>query len=53
MTAHVAFCHVYGITRLPLVAKGVEITSEPESDVDVIDEFRPNRFPRLLGVAGM
>ena len=48
-----AFCEKHGITRLAVFGSALRDDFGPESDVDVLVEFAPNRVPGLLGVAGM
>ncbi len=48
-----AFCKEHGITWLAIFGSALRDDFGPESDVDVLVEFAPNRVPGLLGVAGM
>ena len=47
------FCQGRGIKRLAVFGSALREDFGPESDVDVLVEFEPNRIPGLLGVAGM
>ena len=47
------FCKVNGITRLALFGSVLRDDFGPDSDVDVLVEFEPERIPGLLGVAAM
>ncbi len=48
-----AFCQEHGIKRLAVFGSALRENFGPESDIDVLVEFEPNRIPGLLGVAGM
>ena len=48
-----AFCEANGIRRLAIFGSALRDDFGPESDIDVLVEFEPNRIPGLLGVAGM
>ena len=48
-----AFCHANGITRLAIFGSALRDDFGPESDIDVLVEFAPDRAPGLLGMAGM
>ena len=48
-----AFCKANGITRLALFGSVLRDDFGPDSDVDVLVEFEPERIPGLLGVAAM
>ena len=47
------FCKANGIRRLAIFGSALRDDFGPESDIDVLVEFEPNRIPGLLGVAGM
>ncbi|MDE0485505.1 MAG: nucleotidyltransferase family protein [Nitrospira sp.] len=47
------FCRMNGITRLAIFGSALRDDFGPESDIDVLVEFAPNRTPGLLGMAGM
>ena len=47
------FCRKHGIKRLAIFGSALREDFGPESDVDVLVEFEPDRIPGLLGVAGM
>ena len=48
-----AFCQEHGIRRLAIFGSALRKDFGPDSDVDVLVEFEPDRIPGLLGVAGM
>ena len=48
-----AFCQVHGIRRLAIFGSALRADFGPESDVDVLVEFAPDRAPGLLSIAGM
>jgi len=48
-----AFCRQHGIRRLAVFGSALREDFGPESDVDLLVEFEPNRTPGLLGIAGM
>ena len=48
-----AFCRAYGIQRFAIFGSALRADFGPESDIDVLVEFAPNRTPGLLGIAGM
>ena len=48
-----AFCQTYGIKRLAIFGSALREDFGPDSDVDVLVEFEPDRLPGLLGFAGM
>ena len=52
-TTLVAFCQEHGIKRLAIFGSALREDFGPESDIDVLVEFEPDRIPGLLGVAGM
>ena len=52
-TALAAFCQEHGIKRLAIFGSALREDFGPESDIDVLVEFEPDRIPGLLGVAGM
>ncbi len=47
------FCRRNGIRRLSLFGSQLKGTAGPESDVDLLVDFEPDRIPGLLGIAGM
>ena len=49
----VEFCRANGITRLAIFGSALREDFGPESDIDVLVEFAPDRAPGLLGMAGM
>ena len=52
-TTLAAFCQEHGIKRLAIFGSALREDFGPESDIDVLVEFEPDRIPGLLGVAGM
>ena len=48
-----AFCEERGIKRLAIFGSALREDFGPESDVDLLVEFEPDRIPGLLGVAAM
>ena len=52
-TALAAFCQEHGIKRLAIFGSALREDFGPESDIDVLVEFEPERIPGLLGIAGM
>ncbi len=48
-----AFCREQRIKRLTVFGSALREDFGPESDIDVLVEFKPDRIPGLLGVAGM
>ncbi|MDZ7599222.1 MAG: nucleotidyltransferase family protein [Desulfobacterales bacterium] len=46
-----AFCRKHGIRRLAIFGSALRDDFRPDSDVDVLVEFQPDRIPGLLGVA--
>ena len=47
------FCRANGIRRLSLFGSRLKETARPDSDIDLLVEFEPDRIPGLLGIAGM
>ena len=43
-----AFCHEHGIKRLSIFGSALREDFGPESDIDVLVEFEPDRIPGLL-----
>ena len=48
-----AFCQENGIRRLAVFGSALRDDFGPDSDIDLLVEFEPDRIPGLLGVAGM
>ena len=48
-----AFCEKHGIRRLAVYGSALRGDFGPDSDIDLLVEFEPDRIPGLLGVAGM
>lgn len=48
-----AFCRAHGIKRLALFGSALREDFGPDSDIDLLVEFEPDRIPGLLGLAGM
>lgn len=46
-----SFCTAHGIRRLRLFGSAVHGRLGPDSDIDLLVEFEPNRTPGLLGIA--
>lgn len=53
MQSLVRFCHRMGIKRLALFGSVLTDDFRPESDVDVLVEFKPGRVPGFFGLARM
>ena len=47
------FCRTHGIRRLSIFGSALREDFGPESDVDVLVEFAPDRIPGLLGLASL
>jgi len=47
------FCQARGIRRLALFGSQLKGTARPDSDIDLLVEFEPERTPGLLGVVDM
>lgn len=47
------FCRANGIKRLALFGSALREDFGPESDIDLLVEFHPDRIPGFLGLAGM
>ncbi len=47
------FCRRHGIRRLSLFGSVLRDDFRPESDVDVLVEFEPDRLPGLIRMAGL
>lgn len=48
-----SFCREHGIKWLAIYGSALRDDFGPESDVDVLVEFEPDRVPGFLGLAGM
>ena len=48
-----AFCQGHGIRRFAIFGSALRTDFGPESDIDVLVEFAPDRTPGLLGMAGL
>ncbi len=48
-----AYCREHGIRRLAIFGSALRDDFRPDSDVDVLVEFEPDRVPSLLGIARM
>lgn len=46
-----AFCVEQGIRRLSIFGSALRSDFRPDSDIDVLVEFEPERIPGLLGIA--
>jgi len=49
----IAFCKDHGIRRLAIFGSALREDSRPDSDIDVLVEFEPDRLPSLFGMARM
>lgn len=47
------FCMAHHIRRLSLFGSQLKGTAGPESDIDLLVEFKPGHTPTLFGIAGM
>ena len=47
------FCERHHIRRLSLFGSQLKGTARPDSDIDLLVEFEPNRIPGLLALASM
>lgn len=47
------FCRANGIRKLAIFGSALRADFGPDSDIDVLVEFEPERIPGLLGIAGM
>ena len=52
-TALADFCQKHGIKRFAIYGSALREDFGPESDIDVLVEFEPDRIPGLLGLASM
>jgi predicted nucleotidyltransferase len=48
-----AFCQKHGIRRLSLFGSALREDFRPDSDVDILVEFEPDRIPTLFDLAAM
>lgn len=48
-----AFCQKHGIRRLSLFGSVLREDFGPDSDIDILVEFEPDRIPTLFDLAGM
>ena len=48
-----AFCQQHGIRKLAVFGSALREDFGPDSDIDLLVEFEPDRVPGLLGIAGM
>ena len=48
-----AFCREHGIQRLAVFGSALRSDFHPDSDIDLLVEFEPERVPGLLGIARM
>jgi predicted nucleotidyltransferase len=48
-----AFCRDHGIRRLAIFGSALREDLRPDSDIDVLVEFEPDRLPSLFGMARM
>ncbi len=47
------FCESHHIQRLALFGSQLKGTAQPDSDIDLLVEFEPERVPGLIGIAAM
>ena len=47
------FCRDHGITRLAIFGSALREDFGPESDIDLLVEFEPDKVPGLFGLAGL
>lgn len=47
------FCREHGIKRLALFGSALRGELRPDSDIDLLVEFEPDRVPGLIGIAQM
>ncbi|RTL25067.1 MAG: nucleotidyltransferase [Rhodocyclaceae bacterium] len=45
------FCRAHGIRQLSIFGSTIKGTAQPDSDLDLLVEFEPDRVPGLLGMA--
>ena len=48
-----AFCREHGIQRLAVFGSALRTDFCPDSDIDLLVEFEPDRVPGLFGIARM
>jgi predicted nucleotidyltransferase len=48
-----AFCRDRGIRRLAFFGSVLRSDFRPDSDIDILVEFEPDRIPTLFDIAGM
>ena len=48
-----AFCREHGIQRLAVFGSALRADFRPDSDIDLLVEFEPDRVPGLFGIARM
>lgn len=48
-----AFCEANGIRKLSLFGSQLHGTARPDSDIDLLVEFYPDRVPGFFALAGM
>jgi hypothetical protein len=47
------FCREHGIQRLAVFGSALRADFRPDSDIDLLVEFKPDRVPGLFGIARM
>ena len=47
------FCREHGIKRLAIFGSALRSDFGPDSDIDLLVEFEPDRIPGFFGLAGM
>ena len=48
-----SFCQAWGVRRLAIFGSALRSDFRPDSDIDVLVEFEPDRIPGLLRIARM
>ena len=48
-----AYCRKHGIRRLAVFGSALRDDFGPDSDIDLLVEFEPDRIPTLFDIAGM
>jgi len=48
-----SFCQEWGVRRLSIFGSAIRPDFRPDSDIDVLVEFEPDRIPGLLRIARM
>ena len=48
-----SFCQAWGVRRLSIFGSALRSDFRPDSDIDILVEFEPDRIPGLLRIARM